>query len=192
MRLAFVDTETTGLAQDLTNPDLSKVPWLLEVGIVVVDTPTFNIVAETNIVLPFKRGRGTTIHPKVEAMHTVNGLWTECEAVFRAQGPQDSVRYVSEQRLIQFLHQHDAVGSQMAGANPDFDRQFLRHYMPKLEREFHYRNFDINSMWLLQSYIAGLDSKRAKPASHRALDDCRDAIKVVEQHFDFMVELCKS
>ncbi len=192
-RVSFIDVETTGLDKDLNNPEPGMIPWLLEVGVVIVDTPTFEVVAKTNVVLPFKRGMGTKIHPKVLAMHECNGLWAECEALYEQQkgDPRGSIRYNEEQRLIQFLHQHGAVDSQLAGFKPGFDRNFLRHYMPKLERELHYRDFDCNTFWLLQSYITGQESRREKHASHRALDDCMDAIAAVEKHFDFFCKLVK-
>lgn len=194
MRLPFIDVETTGLDKDLQSTEPGMIPWLLEVGVVIVETPTFEVVAKTNAVLPFKRGQGTKIHPKVLAMHEANGLWAECEALWAQQkgDPRLSVRYSEEQRLIQFLHQHEAAGSQLAGFKPGFDRNFLRHYMPKLERELHYRDFDCNTFWLLQSYLTGEESKREKPASHRALDDCMDAIKAVEDHFEFFSALVGS
>jgi oligoribonuclease (3'-5' exoribonuclease) len=189
--LAFLDVETTGLDKDLDNPEPGMIPWLLEVGLVIVSTPTFDVVAKTNAVLPFKRGQGTKVHPKVLAMHEANGLWKECETLWANQGRHESFRYEQEQRLIQFLHQHDAVDSQLCGFKPGFDRNFLRRYMPKLEREFHYRDFDCNSFFLLQSYLTGVEPKREKPASHRAVDDCMDAIASVENHFNFFCNLVK-
>lgn len=190
-RLAVIDCETTGLDEDLDGHDPEKpIPQLLEVGLVIVDLPTFEIVAETNEVLPCDAPISMW-HPKVQAMHRANGLWEECKNQAAAQkkaGPQASFRYDAEQRLRQFVIDAGADGMPMMGAKPGFDRAFLRRYMPKLAREFHYRDFDTNTFWLFMSFISGTDPKREKPATHRALDDCRDAVAVIETFWNFMVE----
>lgn len=194
-RLAVVDCETTGLAQDLDGSDPDRhIPWLLEVGMIVVDLPTFEIVAETNEVLPFD-GSIKIAHPKVQAMHTANGLWAEAKAMAekqKAAGRNANFRFDAEARLCQFLVDAGADGMPLCGANPDFDRRFLERYMPKFAKLFHYRNFDTNTFWLFQSFLTGQDVKREKPATHRALDDCRDAIAVIEKHWDFMAEVTRA
>ena len=51
--------------------------------------------------------------------------------------------------------------SPMFGCNPNFDRSFLNVHMNKLERSFHYRNLDVNALWLLREYVTGADPTRA-------------------------------
>jgi oligoribonuclease (3'-5' exoribonuclease) len=190
-RLLFLDTETTGLS-----PADSK---LLEVGMVVVELPTFEIVAEDSTVFHFELKptltrdhyfRWTTqeifIHRKVVDMHKANGLWEACK---RSQ----LVDYQKMDEIVQrFITANGCQGSVCAGANPDFDRRFLRAVLPGTDALLHYRNFDCNTFWLLQEFISGEKGTREKPASHRAVDDCKDAIKVVEKHFDFMEGILKS
>ena len=189
-RLLFLDCETTGL-----DP---KTDMLLEVGMVVVETPTFEIVAETHYVFHFELkptltkdhhfkgpGRDLFIHRKVVDMHNANGLWEACK---RSQ----LNNYQKMDQLVRaWILEQGADGSVLAGANPDFDRRFLWEKLPNTAQGLHYRNFDCNTFWLLQSFITGEDVKRAKPATHRAVDDCKDAIAVVEKHFDFMERLIK-
>jgi oligoribonuclease len=187
-RLLFLDCETTGLS-----PVDSK---LLEVGMVVVELPTFEIVAETNHVFHYELKPTLTrdhffkwntdeifIHRKVVEMHKANGLWDACK---RSQ----LVDYQKMDEIVQrFIVDNGCQGSPLAGANPGFDRTFLRAVLPGTDKLLHYRNFDTNTFWLLQSFITGEDAKREKPASHRAVDDCKDAVAQVEKHFDFFSEL---
>lgn len=190
-RLLFLDTETTGLS-----PADSK---LLEVGMVVVELPTFEIVAEDSTVFHFDLKPTLTrdhyfkwqtneifIHRKVVDMHKANGLWESCK---RSQ----LVDYQKMDEIVQrFIVDQGCQGSVLAGVNPDFDRGFLESFLPGTAALLHYRNFDTNTFWLLQSFITGEDVKREKPSSHRAVDDCKDAVNVVERHFAFMEGILKS
>jgi oligoribonuclease len=187
-RLLFLDCETTGLDP---NSDL-----LLEVGMVVVETPTFEVKAEESRVFHFDLkptltkdhhfkgpGRDLFIHRKVVDMHKANGLWEACK---RSQ----LVDYQKLDELLrQFIVDNGCDGSVLAGANPSFDRDFLKKFCPTTARGLHYRNFDTNTFWLLQGFITGEDMRREKPATHRAVDDCKDAVGVVEKHFDFFQKL---
>jgi oligoribonuclease (3'-5' exoribonuclease) len=159
---------------------------MLEVGVVIVDTPSFQVVAEDHWVFHYdiKKPHGY-IHPKVVEMHEANGLWQAC---FRSQ----LMDYRKMDELVsRMLVDNGIQGAPLAGANPDFDRKFLAAQLPETLKLFHYRSFDTNSFWMLKSFITGEDTKRAKPASHRAVDDCKDAIKVVEDFFEFVTELVK-
>ncbi len=187
-RVLFLDCETTGLDP---NTDI-----LLEVGMVVVETPTFEIVAEQAHVCHFELkptltkdhhfkgpGRDLFIHRKVVDMHKANGLWEACK---RSQ--LNSYQKL-EELISAFILDQAANGSVLAGANPSFDRDFLKEKLPTTARGLHYRNFDTNTFWLLQGFLTGEDMRREKPASHRAVDDCKDAIAVVEKHFEFFERL---
>lgn len=172
-RLAFLDCETTGLT-----PSHDR---LLEVGAVIVELPSFEIVAEDHWVFHYdiKKPHGY-IHPKVVEMHKANGLWDAC---FKSQ----LADYQKLDSLVSaFLVAQGCQGAPLAGANPDFDKRFMVAVLPQTLGLFHYRNFDTNSFWLLKSFITGNDAKRSKPASHRAVDDCKDAIKQVEEFFEFV------
>lgn len=187
-RLLFLDCETTGL-----DPEFDL---LLEVGMVVVETPTFEIVAERSHVVHFELrptltkdhmfkgpGRELFIHRKVVDMHKANGLWEACK---RSQ--LDDYQKL-DALLRAFILEQGCDGSVLAGANPSFDRDFLKKFCPTTARGLHYRNLDTNSFWLLQGFLTGEDVRREKPATHRAIDDCKDAVAVVEKHFDFFERL---
>jgi oligoribonuclease (3'-5' exoribonuclease) len=189
-RLLFLDCETTGFS-----PVDSK---LLEVGMVVVQLPTFDIVAEQSNVFHYELKPTLTkdhhfkwntneifIHRNVVDMHKANGLWEACK---RSQLND----YQKMDELVQrFIVDNGCQGSALAGANPEFDRSFLKAFLPGTAQLLHYRSFDTNTFWLLQEFLTGQSGKREKNNAHRAVDDCKDAIKVVEQHFDFFTELVK-
>lgn len=195
--LLFLDCETTGL---LDTDGTARGSKLLEVGMVVVDLPTFEIAAEVSHVFHYELKPALTrdhyfkwaggaeeifIHRKVVDMHKTNGLWESCK---RSQ----LVDYVKMDELCQrFILDNGCQHSVLAGANPSFDRAFLLKYLPGTANLLHYRNFDTNTFWLLQSFITGESASREKPASHRAVDDCKDAVGVVEKHFDFFSNLVK-
>lgn len=175
-KLLFLDTETTGLA---AGPDK-----LLEVGCVVVSLPAFAVVAEQHWCFHFERSATPLyIHPKVLEMHEASGLWTEC---YRSQ----LVDYQKMDELVQrFIVDNGCQDSPLAGANPDFDRGFLKAFLPGVAKTVHYRNFDTNSLRLLREFITGEPGTRSKDTVHRALPDCHESIAQVEKHFDFMAEL---
>lgn len=178
MNLPFIDCETTGL------PDEDGVPrhaMLLEVGIVIVELPTFEILEEAEVQFRFDRSKYTGhIHPKVVDMHIENGLWDACE---RAE--YDDYQKMDAD-LSAFLVASGCQGATPAGANPSFDRSFLRAFLPGLNRLLHYRNFETNSFWLLREFIEGAKGTRDKGAAHRAVADCKEAIGTVEKFWDWM------
>jgi oligoribonuclease (3'-5' exoribonuclease) len=183
-RLAFLDTETTGLPDNLVRGNLTA-HRILEAAIVVVELPAFRIVAEERVVLGFNRKQPNApyIDGRVHAMHEASELWAACEATCMT---------VADAQLLlsRFLVKEGCQGSPLAGNNPDFDRAFLRFWMPALEQLFHYRNFDVNAFWMLDQAVRGDDMGARKAASkHRALDDCRQAVQNVHDHFEFITEL---
>lgn len=195
-RVLFLDTETTGL---LDSDGVAREARLLEVGMVVVETPTFEIVAEQSHVFHFPLkpaltkdhhfltpgGETIFIHPNVVKMHQANGLWEACK---RSQLND----YTKLDALVGTFIMEQAVNSSvLAGAGVDFDRAIMRKYLPQALGKLHYRNFDTNALWLLQSFLTGQEPARDKGSSHRAIDDCKEAIAQVEKHFDFFCQLVK-
>lgn len=181
-RMPFLDTETTGLTETLNDPNPGRI---LECAIVAVDLPSFREAARINVVFGFNKAAPNMpeLHPRVLEMHTDSGLLSECALT------QKTV-YDGACELSQFLCKWGCQGMPLAGANPDFDRAFLRHWMPRVEELFHYRNFDVNAFWQLDQIVRGGDPTGKKhEAKHRALADCLDAIQNVHDHFEFVTEL---
>jgi oligoribonuclease len=167
--LIFLDLETCGLREDKDA--------ILELAMVAVALPTFAVVAEfSNVVRPdiwstVKRN----LHEKVLAMHTASGLAAELDA------GAGIAAHTVEGLAVDFVNAHApqtlAWHTPLAGANPDFDRRFLRKQMPKLHAKFHYRNFDARSITQIQDWVFG---QAHVDSPHRALADCHQAIAQVK------------
>ena len=178
MTLICLDLETTGL-----DP---QVDLILEIGMIAIDESTFRETASYSaVVRPLSwDSLRKTLHPKVREMHEASGLYAAVEG--EGVPLADAV-----DRAVAFYDKH-AFGerSPLMGANPDFDRGFLRVDARQLERKFHYRNFDTNAFWLLREMLVGRDAAGTKPAApHRALGDCRLALRTVHEHFEWMRSL---
>jgi oligoribonuclease (3'-5' exoribonuclease) len=186
--ILLCDTETTGLIP--TEPGAA----LLEIGMLAVQVPAFReIDSWSSVVVELDRLddplKGCDAY--VRKMHTENGLLADLQAHI------DSARRVGhehtlprlfdvQQKAIAFYNKH-ASGRRvyLGGAKPDFDRAWLAHHMPTLEKKFHYRGFDTNAFFILQEYLFGGDTLK-KGQKHRVLDDCRQCIKTVHDHFSLM------
>lgn len=161
--LACIDIETTGL-----NPNGEL---LLEVGIVLADK-NLNVVAEAGDIIKTVVNWGAVTDHVVE-MHTKSGL---LKALDKGHGRKQRDL---EDSLCYFLKEHNADGLPMFGSNvANFDRPWLRQYMPGLEGLFHYRNIDVSSIKeTCRIYnprvFAAVPPKVAK---HRATADCHDTI----------------
>lgn len=167
--LIFCDLETTGLDESRNA--------ILEIALLAVKLPTFEVVAEFSECVrpPMLATLRRNVHEKVEAMHSVSGLWIDVEAHGREA-------HLVEGDALAFVREHSpqtlAFHTPLAGANPDFDRRFLRKHMPKLHAAFHYRNFDVRSITQLQDWVFG---QAHVESPHRALADCLQAASVVRK-----------
>jgi oligoribonuclease (3'-5' exoribonuclease) len=185
----FLDLETTGLDPKGPGQDV------LEIGMLAVDVPSFRVV-DTFQSLIIEPARAANVRQGADdfvlKMHTANGLWKDLEhevELARARGGLQTLpRYFDvQQRAAEFYNKH-AAGRRvyMGGANPGFDRSWLEHFMPNLARKFHYRPFDTNSLFILREYMFGAEKSGQK---HRVLDDCRQAVQAVHDHFELMSTL---
>lgn len=165
--LIWLDLETTGLEPDRET--------ILEIGLVATRLPTFEILGAWNEVIAAPLSRLDRMHPKVVEMHKTSGLWAE---VLKSEATLDD----AEAGALQFFRKYNGQTidwqSPLAGANPGFDRGFLKKHMPKLNTAFHYRNFDVRTVTLLQEWLTEYRSSAGcgPNAAHRSIQDCRDAI----------------
>lgn len=164
-RLIFGDLETTGLDEGKDH--------ILELALVAVELPTFQEVACFDMVVtpPLWPTVERNMHEKVRTMHASSGLLHDLAT--RARANYAEVEKEAQAFVQQWAPRTMHWTTPLAGANPDFDRRFMRKHMPKLHSMFHYRNFDVRSITQLQDWVFGEEHVESP---HRALADCRQAI----------------
>lgn len=170
--LVGVDLETTGL--DCCGDDI------LEIAMIAIALGDLQVVGSYRLlVVPTESGlRRLAANDFVTEMHTKNGLIAELVA-----GGEKVVSKAEAERLC--CNWYDLVcgvgqKSPMLGANPAFDRSFLEAQMPALAARFHYRNLDVNSLWMLDTVrtsgaLIGDLTRSKKGGAHRALVDINEA-----------------
>jgi oligoribonuclease len=167
--LIFLDLETTGL-----DPEKCEI---LELGMLAIEYGSLREVAAVQTCLQVSSGFVGSLDEKVLQMHTASGLLAD------VRGERANLRFEAggwptlaqaEAQAIGWMNLYGGQRSPLAGYNPEFDRSFLRKRMPRLEANFHYRNFDVNFVHLLREVVTGTQTKK-EGVTHRALDDCRHA-----------------
>lgn len=177
--LIWVDLETTGLDEKRVGASI------LEIGMLVTELPMFKIVAafEVLIVPDMLDEDGADwediCEPNALDMHRASGLIAACEAAGSSQA--GAIR-AAEMFFVEHLGHTANWWTPMAGANPDFDRRWLRQHGPDLEKLFHYRNFDVRSITQLQTWCGGGGFAIPRIATkHRALADCEEAVQATRR-----------
>lgn len=183
--LIFLDLETTGLDPVESN-------LILEIGMLAVSCPDFvEIEAWSTPVFHGGQELVNRCNNFVFAMHQESGLVEELRKMNAGERP----RVLPKAALLEALaffnrHAQDADRERnhkpevvLCGANPEFDRRYLKVWMPDLEKRFHYRNFDVNSLFLLRRWVFGGPAEKLG-TKHRAIDDCRQAVAGVHAFFE--------
>lgn len=159
------------------NPQSDRI---IEMAIVITDSE-LNILAESPVLAVFQ---DETVINNMDDWntkhHTKSGLIERVRL-----STIDEAR--AEQIMLEFISLWvPSNKSPMCGNSICQDRRFLAHYMPKLERHFHYRNLDVSTLKELakrwQPEIAKTYKKKSK---HQALADIYDSIdelKYYRQH----------
>lgn len=89
----------------------------------------------------------------------------------------------AEQLTLEFLQQHVLPNtSPISGNTICQDRRFLYHYMPTLERYFHYRHLDVSTLKELARRWLPQLPEYAKQAKHRSLSDIYDSIEELKYY----------
>lgn len=185
----FLDLETTGLFPKEAGAAI------LEIGMLAVEVPSFREIDSWSTVVISNAAQLNDplagCNDFVRTMHTENGLAKDLAFLASPQAPTALVQAATPARVqaaAEAFYLKHASGKRvyLGGAKPDFDRAWLEIHMPSLAKKFHYRGFDTNAFFILREYLVGVEKSGQ---AHRVLDDCRQAVKVVHEHFSFMKTL---
>jgi oligoribonuclease len=168
--LIWVDIETTGL-----DPISDS---LLEIAVVITDDKLEEVGSCEYITDAAWCHTLTSLDPFVQTMHTESGLWEESRA---SNISTDKAAYL----IAEFIREYKAAGAQLAGSSVHFDRDFIRYKMPAVYNLAHYRNLDVSSITeVAKRFWPEVWAHRPQPdkASHRAMLDIRDSIKLLHYY----------
>ncbi|WP_432455930.1 MULTISPECIES: oligoribonuclease [unclassified Agarivorans] len=161
--LIWVDMEMTGL-----EPMNDRV---LEIASIVTDAQ-LNILAEGPVIAVYQSDA------------VLAGMDEWCTNTHNGSGLVKRVRAstIDEQQAalqtIDFIKQWVPQGvSPMCGNSIGQDRRFMHHYLPELEKFFHYRNIDVSTVKeLARRWRPEILDGFSKSGTHLALDDIRESI----------------
>ncbi len=172
-RLVWIDLEMTGLDTDRDS--------ILEIATVVTDSQLQVLAEGPELAIAHPLAALEAMDDWNRNQHGKSGLWRRVleEGVSMAD---------AEARTLAFLRDWvPANASPMCGNSICQDRRFLHRLMPSLERHFHYRNLDVNTLkelarrWAPQ-VLAGVE----KESAHTALSDVRDSIAELRHYRRFL------
>ena len=164
-RLVWIDCEMTGL--DLENDEL------VEIAVVITDFDLNLIGPGLDIVIKPDASALENMGDFVREMHTSSGLITEIpDGVSVAEAEYQVLEYI-----LKYIPAEQKAP--LAGNSIGTDRAFLTRYMPRLDKQLHYRNVDVSSIkelarrWYPRAYF----NAPAKDGGHRALADILESIR---------------
>jgi oligoribonuclease len=164
-RLVWIDCEMTGL--DLENDEL------VEIAVVITDFDLNLIAPGLDIVIKADDSALANMGDFVRDMHTSSGLIDEIpNGVSVAEAEYQVLEYV-----LKFIPAEQKAP--LAGNSIGTDRAFLARYMPRLDKQLHYRNVDVSSIkelarrWYPRVYF----NAPSKDGGHRALADILESIR---------------
>ncbi|PXA67849.1 oligoribonuclease [Cryobacterium arcticum] len=164
-RLVWIDCEMTGL--DINSDEL------VEIAVVVTDFDLNILDPGLDIVIKPDSSALENMGDFVRNMHTSSGLIEEIpQGVSVAEAEYQVLEYI-----LRFVPEDQRAP--LAGNSIGTDRAFLAKYMPRLDKQLHYRNVDVSSIkelahrWFPRAYF----NAPAKDGGHRALADILESIR---------------
>jgi oligoribonuclease len=96
----------------------------------------------------------------------------------------------AEQVTLEFLKRHLPPNtSPMCGNSVSQDRLFLFHYMPNLEKYFHYRQIDVSTLKELAKRWQPKLPEINKESKHRAINDIYESIEELKYYREHLFQL---
>ena len=167
--LIWIDLEMTGL-----DPERDRI---IEIATIVTDSDLNELAEGPVVAIQQSEERMASMDEWNTRQHGKSGL--------TARVLESTVSEVqAEQQTLTFLSQWvDAGASPICGNSICQDRRFLAHYMPELERFFHYRNLDVSTIKILAGlWRPEVAASFKKQSRHLALDDIRDSIEELRHY----------
>jgi oligoribonuclease len=164
-RLVWIDCEMTGL-------DL-EVNELVEIAIVITEVDLTPVDHGLSVVIKPDQTALEHMSDFVAAMHTKSGLIKEI--------PNGVSVAEAEYEVLEYLLKHIPAEHRapLAGNSIGTDRMFLTKFMPRLDKQLHYRNVDVSSIkelarrWYPRIYF----NAPQKNGGHRAHADIMESIR---------------
>ena len=175
MLAPFIDVETTGLDE---NKDV-----LLEVGVVVVDMPSGEEVADFRTGIGYASGMLSGFREQcnsfVREMHDKSLLWNWLTVPDNCIPLADLDGWLQSIAQLWLPAESPSALPPLMNFNAPFDWRWLNRYAPKFTQTcLHYRVFDISTLRasVAMTYPAGFGPQKGEDV-HRAVPDCRQAIE---------------
>jgi oligoribonuclease len=175
--IIWCDTETTDLDE--------RKGLLLEVAFVVTDDDLKERAFCTWIINHGPRSADITMKLVVREMHEKSGLLHDIDLCL-GHPLIEVERRIREWFAETFGDINDLRKIPLAGSTISFDRRWLRHHLPEVERLFSYRSIDVSSIteladrWNKPAYAHR--PKQDKHVPHRALDDAKNSIEYLRYY----------
>lgn len=166
---------------------------ILEIGMVVVTTDELKWMGEFSAIVKQDdlEAVKTSVNEVVLTMHTENGLWDDLEdATVDIQGVDNDA-----EAWLRGIVGTGHIALSGSGVS-HFDREFLKWYMPRLNKHFAYWHLDVgNERRMMQ--LAGRDDLIPKITedvggplkTHRALDDAYTHLVELEGYVDLFANI---
>jgi oligoribonuclease len=165
----WADVESTGLDE--------REGHLLEVGMVATTT-SLEVLDSISVVMHYSEEFQSQwqMEPVVRQMHNQSGLFEEARDRTRSSNREDA-----NNRLVGFIAKWGRIGLEpMCGSSVSFDRRWIRHHLPEVEKAFNYRSIDVSSVLELatawdESFVdvRSHAPHRSIPDIHRSIDLAR-------------------
>lgn len=160
-RFVFLDFETTGLDERNCAP--------IEVAVIVTDERLQELGSCESLIRPLDC---CTWEDAARELHERSGL--------AALAERDSSSLATLQRgFSSFLSRFASPGVSLhlAGNSVHFDRRFLAHYFPDVERMLHHRHLDVSSIRMLAEAAGHPPRTGDAHRQHRAMADVRASLE---------------
>jgi len=156
----ILDTETTGNKEE---------DELIEMGMVMLDVPSLNVLGDYSIVIePSREAEERMLaNPVVTAMHHENGLLADLDGDTAV--PADLADALINNWLNQFCDPRTHIPWGGSGVL-HFDRRYIRKQLPMLDKRLTYWAYDVGVPRRIFNMV-GAPTESIEAKTHRALDD---------------------